>query len=186
MVLSVFFFFKQKTAYEMRISDWSSDVCSSDLGVGHRAALSQVGPHRCGVGHVVGVEDVEVGGPVLDVGAGVGGGHRVSSKARRRISSGGRATAGCDTNPKLSLHGTRGRLRLAQVAPEGSAMPDEGRRTAHGPWGSTALVGVGETDYVRGSELHVCDLILDASMAAITEAGLTPADIDGIIPRRGS
>src|SRR3546814_3848850 len=26
-----FFFFKQKTAYEMRISDWSSDVCSSDL-----------------------------------------------------------------------------------------------------------------------------------------------------------
>src|SRR3546814_2860007 len=29
-----FFFFKQKTAYEMRISDWSSDVCSSDLGAG--------------------------------------------------------------------------------------------------------------------------------------------------------
>src|SRR3546814_2793992 len=30
-----FFFFKQKTAYEMRISDWSSDVCSSDLdGIG--------------------------------------------------------------------------------------------------------------------------------------------------------
>src|SRR3546814_8617491 len=30
------FFFKQKTAYEMRISDWSSDVCSSDLGkAGH-------------------------------------------------------------------------------------------------------------------------------------------------------
>src|SRR3546814_19095848 len=41
MILSVvcgcalvfFFFFKQKTAYEMRISDWSSDVCSSDLKV---------------------------------------------------------------------------------------------------------------------------------------------------------
>src|SRR3546814_10525353 len=30
----VFFFFKQKTAYEMRISDWSSDVCSSDLHCG--------------------------------------------------------------------------------------------------------------------------------------------------------
>src|SRR3546814_9344575 len=28
----VFFFFNQKTAYEMRISDWSSDVCASDLG----------------------------------------------------------------------------------------------------------------------------------------------------------
>src|SRR3546814_2027095 len=30
----MFFFFKQKTAYEMRISDWSSDVCSSDLQFG--------------------------------------------------------------------------------------------------------------------------------------------------------
>src|SRR3546814_7611943 len=37
----VFFFFKQKTAYEMRISDWSSDVCSSDLAQvqGAKAAL---------------------------------------------------------------------------------------------------------------------------------------------------
>src|SRR3546814_6276140 len=33
-----FFFFKQKTAYEMRISDWSSDVCSSDLNSFTRAA----------------------------------------------------------------------------------------------------------------------------------------------------
>src|SRR3546814_2544714 len=33
MTLVEFFFFKQKTAYEMRISDWSSDVCSSDLSV---------------------------------------------------------------------------------------------------------------------------------------------------------
>src|SRR3546814_10314675 len=31
LILVLFFFFKQKTAYEMRISDWSSDVCSSDL-----------------------------------------------------------------------------------------------------------------------------------------------------------
>src|SRR3546814_10800706 len=31
MCYDFFFFFKQKTAYEMRISDWSSDVCSSDL-----------------------------------------------------------------------------------------------------------------------------------------------------------
>src|SRR3546814_10553600 len=32
MSVLLFFFFKHKTAYEMRISDWSSDVCSSDLG----------------------------------------------------------------------------------------------------------------------------------------------------------
>src|SRR3546814_1131267 len=34
-VVFCFFFFKQKTAYEMRISDWSSDVCSSDLFTKH-------------------------------------------------------------------------------------------------------------------------------------------------------
>src|SRR3546814_5042421 len=33
-IIYCFFFFKQKTAYEVRISDWSSDVCSSDLHVG--------------------------------------------------------------------------------------------------------------------------------------------------------
>src|SRR3546814_8993781 len=37
----LFFFFKQKTAYEMRISDWSSDVCSSDLTFYHSLSLSR-------------------------------------------------------------------------------------------------------------------------------------------------
>src|SRR3546814_3385080 len=37
-MLRCFFFFKQKTAYEMRISDWSSDVCSSDLLAGELPA----------------------------------------------------------------------------------------------------------------------------------------------------
>src|SRR3546814_2418377 len=36
-VFFIFFLFKQKTAYEMRISDWSSDVCSSDLSAAGRA-----------------------------------------------------------------------------------------------------------------------------------------------------
>src|SRR3546814_13553642 len=45
LVIFVVFFFKQKTAYEMRISDWSSDVCSSDLldalrGAGVRLGVS--------------------------------------------------------------------------------------------------------------------------------------------------
>src|SRR3546814_3614728 len=39
-----FFFFKQKTAYEMRISDWSSDVCSSDLLVMSSAPTCVCGP----------------------------------------------------------------------------------------------------------------------------------------------
>src|SRR3546814_3088893 len=39
----VFFFFKQKTAYEMRISDWSSDVCSSDLKARALTQLACIG-----------------------------------------------------------------------------------------------------------------------------------------------
>src|SRR3546814_10801862 len=45
----VFFCFKQKTAYEMRISDWSSDVCSSDLCDDGR--LIDVGPPHA-IGHL--------------------------------------------------------------------------------------------------------------------------------------
>src|SRR3546814_6639975 len=43
MLFFYFFFFKQKTAYEMRISDWSSDVCSSDLGLALGIALTGAG-----------------------------------------------------------------------------------------------------------------------------------------------
>src|SRR3546814_9789972 len=45
-IIDCFFFFKQKTAYEMRISDWSSDVCSSDLQLINviRGEMSLVGP----------------------------------------------------------------------------------------------------------------------------------------------
>src|SRR3546814_7537427 len=39
-MLCCVFFFKQKTAYEMRISDWSSDVCSSDLLTSHRTGFA--------------------------------------------------------------------------------------------------------------------------------------------------
>src|SRR3546814_6818537 len=41
----VFLFVKQRTAYEMRISDWSSDVCSSDLAPGHANAASNSAAH---------------------------------------------------------------------------------------------------------------------------------------------
>src|SRR3546814_4560613 len=50
MYILIFFFFKQKTAYEMRISDWSSDVCSSDL---------QPRPHRATAG--IEDQDIELG-----------------------------------------------------------------------------------------------------------------------------
>src|SRR3546814_8166211 len=46
-VVLCFFFFKQKTAYEMRISDWSSDVCSSDLSAQHGQAHAQCLRSQC-------------------------------------------------------------------------------------------------------------------------------------------
>src|SRR3546814_2039180 len=42
----VFFFFKQKTAYEVRISDWSSDVCSSDLSLRTAITIRAIIQHR--------------------------------------------------------------------------------------------------------------------------------------------
>src|SRR3546814_1689657 len=72
MVVLFFFFFKQKTAYEMRISDWSSDVCSSDLSrrsfrvsadVRHQQTRTQLAAHPLPVETGLGVET----GKVLEV-----------------------------------------------------------------------------------------------------------------------
>src|SRR3546814_3266471 len=49
-VVFYFYLFKQKTAYEMRISDWSSDVCSSDLRVLSEAVVAN-DPECVKVGH---------------------------------------------------------------------------------------------------------------------------------------
>src|SRR3546814_7084769 len=65
-----FFFFKQKTAYEMRISDWSSDVCSSDLHAQPRQRLAQAVTFEPGDGSL-GLDrriDFLHGAPVVAVG----------------------------------------------------------------------------------------------------------------------
>src|SRR3546814_10264279 len=50
----MFFFFKQKTAYEMRISDWSSDVCSSDLHLlgNERSGIARIGLSKERLAHL--------------------------------------------------------------------------------------------------------------------------------------
>src|SRR3546814_17884421 len=68
-VIQIVFFFKQKTAYEMRISDWSSDVCSSDLRSGKHEAGQQQGKHhaphgRDQAGHQVSVASIGTGAEV--------------------------------------------------------------------------------------------------------------------------
>src|SRR3546814_1184341 len=97
----IIFFFKQKTAYEMRISDWSSDVCSSDLhlrgvdgrqpqpgGIGALAGGVQRIAERVRPAHVVPVVDME------------GEGHHVAALCQRaeqgvgRRASIGRASGG--------------------------------------------------------------------------------------------
>src|SRR3546814_2571823 len=60
----VFFFFKQKTAYEMRISDWSSDVCSSDLAK-TAFGLADWAADRCVGEYGIGACSVSAGLPRL-------------------------------------------------------------------------------------------------------------------------
>src|SRR3546814_13877689 len=59
----MFFFFKQKTAYEMRISDWSSDVCSSDLQPAQDAEAHHLAPVGC-------IEELRVTGDPDRLGSG--------------------------------------------------------------------------------------------------------------------
>src|SRR3546814_7643076 len=68
--LMAVFFFKQKTAYEMRISDWSSDVCSSDLDA--RAARAAALHHEQPEPAVISKRHIETA--AADLGAAVGGG----------------------------------------------------------------------------------------------------------------
>src|SRR3546814_9672199 len=71
-----FFFFKQKTAYEMRISDWSSDVCSSDLL--NRSPVRDL--FARGVGGALSADDIRA---TFDAAFGEGAGLRVHVACRR-------------------------------------------------------------------------------------------------------
>src|SRR3546814_7210535 len=62
LLFFVLFFFKQKTAYEMRISDWSSDVCSSDLKAALNSAIRRMAIVASDQTHRI---RLSLGGPML-------------------------------------------------------------------------------------------------------------------------
>ena len=51
--------------------------------------------------------------------------------------------------------------------------------------GKAAIVGIGETSYSRGTDQSILQMILAASMTAIKDAGLTPSEVDAVIPPPG-
>src|SRR3546814_8691953 len=87
MIDCFFFFFKQKTAYEMRISDWSSDVCSSDLGVGRRRIARAVEIRRDDLLCLRRVEELEVslGNLACAIGVGIAVHDRDGRSEERRV-----------------------------------------------------------------------------------------------------
>src|SRR3546814_4044585 len=113
-ILFLFFFFKQKTAYEMRISDWSSDVCSSDLMV---SPLKET-PER----------------PQIDLSVAVGNGDSFSHALRRAgVSESGTAkvadlVSGIITTGALTP-GTRLDIRLGRRATRNVPRPLEDRNS---------------------------------------------------------
>src|SRR3546814_1054129 len=99
----VFFVFKQKTAYELRISDWSSDVCSSDLG-----AAPRLSAHRRL--HQPGDADLPVARTVLHAGAGGNEGlRRAAAFPRLRLSGEDRKSvvSGKSVSVRVDLGGRR-------------------------------------------------------------------------------
>src|SRR3546814_4891255 len=84
--LVLFFFFKQKTAYEMRISDWSSDVCSSDLFTTlETAELTKYAGNAFLATKITSINEIadlceKVGADVHDVARGIGLDGRIGRK----------------------------------------------------------------------------------------------------------
>src|SRR3546814_5285443 len=141
-----FFFFKQKTAYEMRISDWSSDVCSSDLGT---ADLSRWWEGLGDPGLDALIEDAVRGN--LNVAA---------AEARIREARAVRRQAGGGFFPSLGVGGTGTRARDGGSAPDGGAAYSQFRAGFDASWeldlfGATARQ-VEDRKSTRLNSSHYC------------------------------
>src|SRR3546814_9910550 len=129
------FFFKQKTAYEIRISDWSSDVCSSDLAAG-----AGVLHHLPGRGAVACAARDRHAARALRA-AGAGRGHARRTVVARRLDPPARAAPGERSQPPLAAGpADRRPPRTAAAAPAGRRMG----RAAAGHLGGDAAVARSE------------------------------------------
>src|SRR3546814_10548497 len=148
------YFFKQKTAYEMRISDWSSDVCSSDLAcVAARAYRVRGGRRRAGTderNHPGNEPDIGRHIIACSDGAEHGGGAEGRSGCAGRCGGGGlcRTGRGCGHGRKRPC----GRIRAAPTYEAGST---QSHRKFTEIWGTGACrTGAGRTR----SEEHTSEL----------------------------
>src|SRR3546814_1012135 len=126
-IVLFFVLFKQKTAYEMRISDWSSDVCSSDLPAGLAAAAMAVQPPRRR-------------GAAVDLAGGGrrgGGEHRRHPRGRRRrglaaLAAGARRPLLRVAAVPLRSDGLRLEVDASAPVAAGAVTRDESTPAAHG------------------------------------------------------
>src|SRR3546814_10659759 len=133
-MIVVFCFFKQKTAYEMRISDWSSDVCSSDLLLDGLAIDTLMSHLACAD------EDTEMNARQRDAFAALAG--RTGARRMSLANSSGIAL-GADyafdlTRPGIALYGGRqreGHEAIAQVVTPEAQVVQRRRLPAGGPVG---------------------------------------------------
>src|SRR3546814_8606885 len=125
-----FFFFKQKAAYEMRISDWSSDVCSSDLRVvdlGLDRGPGDVRGRQAGggeLGGVLGQPHADGGLVETDLGGSVGTDAGVAGEGEQR--SGGERVPGDGDHHRLGVAEDAHEDPPAGTA-EGAGAPDPSR-----------------------------------------------------------
>src|SRR3546814_21191546 len=143
MCVLFFFFFKQKTAYEMRISDWSSDVCSSDLGrdpgqIGllHRLAAEQA--DRTGAEALLGESEVGERRMIAERHAGKAQGADVDLLVQPAISGGNGGAEPARTSKHLDQPPAFG-LSLAALLLEFLRMP-----FAHDPQRHAVAPGSGK------------------------------------------
>src|SRR3546814_5319801 len=118
----VFFFFKQKTAYEMRISDWSSDVCSSDLVVKivHDALVEMLGAHASDLA-------IDVTPPAVVMMVGLQGSgkttttakiaKRLSARERKKVTMASLAVARPAAQEQLAVLGTQANVATLPIVP---------------------------------------------------------------------